>query len=305
MAKAVLVIPDTPVQRLVGKPAPLMPPNLSLHQQNWVWAQQFKEAVPDVRDTATVKPDGSLKDDFVPAMRRAATLAGNGGQVILFTGHGCRAACTGRSCSFNAAPTKFGFETVPETTATKTKRIDEDVFDFLTVAQRSGSGWAPRPFRKPGDVAATTLGQGVIDAMAAKWEALDAMKTAFTANKIDRLILLTCNVGTFGAQCQRFANLIGTTVVAYRAKIAATEYDPPFGDGPGRFIRPVQVWCTAPPHTEAAPFADPFITALLGAKTPAMEAFLRANWRKHPYFAQLPLGPVVECRPGGQPTNWP
>jgi hypothetical protein len=304
MANAVMIIPDTPVRRILPKGQALSPKDLSLHQQNWVFAQQFRDVAPGPRQLITVPLDGSLQTDFAKAIREAAAKAEKGGMVILFTGHGTRAACTGGACTFGQALSTFAFETVPETKMPKTKKIDAKTLTFLDLAEKQGDKWVPKARTRPGTTIKESESQGAIDALAPKWEILQVMKSAFTANGTDRLVLLTCSVGTFPKECQALADIIKTTVVAYRDKIATAEFTPPFKEPPNNVIRPVYCWCTASPNSINAPRPDPLTTALQTPQPPAMEQWILANWKKHPYFSLLPLGPGVECKPGGQPNNF-
>jgi hypothetical protein len=173
-----MMIPDTPIRRILGKKEKIQPKDLSLHEQNWVFAQQFLNAAPGDRSLVTVKVDGSLKGDFGPAIRKAAVSAGTNGMVILFTGHGCRAACVGGGCQFGPTLSAFGFETVPETVAPKTKKIDEKVLKFLEVAERQGQGWVPKAQKIPGSTTTQTESQSTIDGLLQKWETLDIMRDA-------------------------------------------------------------------------------------------------------------------------------
>jgi hypothetical protein len=304
VAKTVMVIPNTPVRRILRKKERIIPKDLSLHEQNWVFAQQFSNVAPSDRLLVTVPVNGSLKGDFGPAIRKAAALAERNGVVILFTGHGCRAACTGGQCQFGPAPSSFGFETLPETSE-KTKKIDARVLKFLEVAERQGEGWVPKAQKMPGTTTIQKESQSTIDALLPKWETLDVMRDAFTTNGTDRFILLTCSVGTFPKECQALANLINATVVAYTDKIATNEFTPPFDEPPGMMIRPVQCWCTAPPNTPLNPVPDHLTKIAQSEHSEKQEAWLLQNWKRHHLFSMIPAGPVVACKPGGNPTNFP
>jgi hypothetical protein len=212
--------------------------------------------------------------------------------VILFTGHGTRAPGGTRTTLSH-----FAFESVPETRSPKTEIIDEEVLNFLDIAQKDGTSWVPKSRRDPGAVAAFTPSQATVDRLAPKWAALQAMRDAFSTNQIDRLILLTCNVGLFPDECQKLANLIRTTVVAYRALIATTEVTPPFDEPLNRSMRSVMIWSTTD-HSSQRPPPDPLTNAMFMNSIPeATNKWILANWKHHPYWAMIPAGPGIECKP--------
>ena len=300
-ANAVMIIPKTPVNRIFPRGQRANPAKLSLHQENWVWAQQFKAVAPGPRDVVEVPVNGKLETDFTQAIRHAAAKAEKGGMVILFTGHGTRAGCAGGMCTFNSPPQQFEFDSVPETDGHE-RRISKQAMDIHEVAEQKDGKWVPKPRLHPGSTTKVTEPQSKIDQLAVKWAVLQTMKAEFTRVGIDRLVLLTCNLGTFPNEVQQLANLIQTTVVVYREKIVTREIDPSFDEPPNKLIRPVFCWTSSAPHTKNMPLEDPFFALLFKPQTDAVKKHILANWKRHPYFSQLPLGAGVECKPGGTPN---
>jgi hypothetical protein len=294
-----MLIPAAQLPRLVPQVA--NQPNVKVLSQNWIWGQQFKEAAPGDRYLFEVPVNGSLVNDFIPRIRDAAKQAGQGGMVILFTGHGTRDP--------NDAVTDFHFEAIPEIVPadqTKTKLINDDVLNFLDRAQKNPQGrWVPKPYRRAGSSVQTTDSQATIDALAPKWAVIDAMRDEFKNSRVDRLVLLTCNLGKFPSQCQALANAIGTTVVAYRSAIASSlvVIDNPVSS---MAMRTVALWARPSGSTNNHPplVAADWVTstAFSSTSTPDREAFLRANWKRHPYWTMIPIGPGLECRPLQRPA---
>jgi hypothetical protein len=138
-----MIIPDSRVAVQVTQ-AQADAHDLDLLEQNWLWAKQWKEAVPSDRETVSVPVNGDIDRDFLPAVRKAASLA-SGKYVILFTGHGGRGP-TGATVN---QITRFQFDTVPEPGAVRldnhTRAITADVLNFLNVAQQQDGKWVPKP----------------------------------------------------------------------------------------------------------------------------------------------------------------
>lgn len=286
-AKTVFVVPKTPVTLKISRNA--NPADLTLHQANWVFAKQVQAKDPTSVDIVEVAVDGSLATDFIPAIKTAAKKAGQGGLVVLVTGHGSRAPNS-------TTLAEFRFETVPQV-KDKTKAITKDILDFPTIAEKQTTGWVPKPYLRAGSKIKTTESQSTVDEKAKKWAVIEAMRDAFTTNKTDRLLLLTCSVGHFQADCQQFANLIGTSVVAYKARIASTEIDPAFPDGKMFRQRSVMFWATPPGTAQSAP-ADPLTTKMKTAREGSADFdFVLKHWKKHPYWSMLPLGPAIQVKP--------
>jgi hypothetical protein len=292
-AKAVIMIPDAPVARRVPRGAKLA--DLTLPQQNWMFGQQLASS--DGRDGVKVKVDGSLTGDFIPALRDAARKAGAGGQVLLSTGHGTRAPGN----TFTTL-SEFHFETVHETSLPRTKNITKATLDFLDVAETKDGRWVPKDQKRPGSTIVFRESQATIDALAPRWAVIEAMRDAFTSNRIDRLVLHSCSLGLYPAECQKLANLIGTTVVAYRGRIAFAELDPPFVEPGNMAMRSVMCWCI-PNGSLTQPPPDPFLRLVFSSVAPGSpeERLVLSNWKQHWVWAGPTMGPVLECTPGGLP----
>jgi hypothetical protein len=295
MAKNVMIIPEAPTwvklpQAQANATGEIVTKDVL--KVNWLWAKQWKGALPSDRETVTVRIDGDIEGDFIPAIRRAASLA-RGKYVILFTGHGSRAP------DANVKYIKqFQFDTVPEPgyvrLDNRTRAITARVLDLSDLADKQNGRWVVKPEAQQKKVDNVvhfgTLTQGYVDGLAARWRIIEAMRDEFKKNGVRKLIVLTCNVGNYPFDCARLATLINLPTVFYKDYIGGQVVDLTMPPDP-LVTRTAMLWAT--PTREGPPPMDPF----------KQQGWKTARWSRHPFWTQLPNGRVAEFAPGSLGTS--
>ena len=174
---------------------------------------------------------------------------------------------------------------------------------FEDFAEFKGGRWIPKA--RVIDGVKHTESQATIDDMARFWSALTVMRDSFQKHGVERFALLTCNVGSFPKECQKLANLIKTTVVAYTGFITAQIIpdlpEPPFPD-PEKTknrMRAVPLWVDR--RRKSPPPSDPLLEHLMkweaNGKSFNEHLWALKNYKKHPLFVFPPPNLAVAFEP--------
>lgn len=281
----VIMAPDIKVRREYGlkdKVKDEADDHKAVLVQNALFAQQFKEGAPAKRAVVSVKVNGKIATDFVKAFEKAASLAGKGGTIIQFTGHGSRDPA-------ETPGAVFGIETVPELKPglQKTEKITVEELEFDKIAHKVGNKWVPT--QVTGNVANTSVSQGTVDRIAKKYAVLEKMAQAIQRNGIDSYILLTCNCAVHAIQCQQLANLLNVKVYAYEALIATSVLDAIEIPGKKKLNNCI-IWTTKNRHAKQPNVLDDLLRiALSGPKSEQEQKRFDLEWRKSYFWSFYPI----------------
>src|ERR1700682_633532 len=128
----VMIVPRAPVTNLNRNS------KLTIFQQNWLFAKQWREANPSSRAVVELPINGTLAQ-LEAAVQTAAAKA-SGKRVVLCVGHGGAGSFRG------VTQTVFG--SLPETAPGMLKHVGamtrEVVVDFPDIAEMKGGKWVPK-----------------------------------------------------------------------------------------------------------------------------------------------------------------
>lgn len=205
---AAMLVPAASVKRPITMEA-----DFSTYQQNWIWAQQWKERDPK-RHVIELPMSGSveqLQSAFVAGVAKAAEKA-PGGEVILFVGHGTAGDSGSPQAAFDALPEQ------PEHALSQHKlSITREVVDLTDIAMKQGGRWVSKD--------STQTSSTKLDDLGRRFDMIEAAGKAMRG-KAKTFVLLSCNVGQDlraggGLRLhQRLAAIMGVEVVCFSAFVA-------------------------------------------------------------------------------------
>ena len=221
--------------------------NKQTFQENRAFAAQWVAKSSTDRGKIEVPIKGALAD-FTNALKQAAGLA-RGKEIILLTGHGAIGTQSGLL--------QTAFDTVPEDDlmATHLHVVTAEVVNLEDVAEKKAGKWVSKPI-KQGNVI-FRLGQGEIDALAPRRDMLDEIGKAMRDGGVQRLRLLTCNVGNDTIFVSRLSKILGVEIVAYK-KFTITLWND-FTDPPPKSTKTslVQLYVGLEPDFSTTPTTNP------------------------------------------------
>lgn len=240
----VMIVPRAPVTHLTGRST------LSIFQQNWLFAKQWRESSPSTRAVVEEPVNGRLAD-FEAAVKKAAAKA-RGKRVVLCVGHGGAGGFRGL--------TQTVFDTLPETAPKMLNHVGamtrEVVVEFPEMAEKKKGKWVPKP-RKVNGVTVTES-QAKIDSLSPRFETLLKIGKLLQNGHVHDFTVLSCNAGldaTFGAA---LAKRLGVEVHLYDRLVAMAES---VWTKPGRpDVVKTQVWLVRDetnPGANRPPSSDP------------------------------------------------
>jgi hypothetical protein len=187
----VMIVPRAPVQRLTSATS------LTVFQQNWVFAKQWRAASPSSRLVVEIPVDGTLAD-FEAAMTTAANKA-RGKEVTLAVGHGGAGSFRGL--------TQTVFDTIPETPHGMLHHrgaMTRAVLDLEKIAEKKGGKWVPREVVING--VKHVESQATVDDLSPRYDALTRVSEKLRVGGVSAFRILSCNIGKdaqFGSDLQK------------------------------------------------------------------------------------------------------
>jgi hypothetical protein len=205
----VMIVPRAPATNLTGRST------LTVFQQNWLFAKQWREQSPSARAIVEVPLNGRLADLEAAVQTAAARAAGK--RVVLCVGHGGAGSFRGLTQSV--------FDTLPETASGMIDHVgamtSEIVVEFLEMAEKKDGKWVPKP-RRVGGVTVTES-QAKIDRLAPRFETLLKVGKLLQDAHVHDFTLLSCNAGRDAAFGAALAKRLGVEVHLYDRLVAMAE----------------------------------------------------------------------------------
>jgi hypothetical protein len=235
----VMIVPLARVQTVTSQT------DLTVHQQNWRFAQQWKAQAPTQREVIELaitpaSPRPTALVAFRDAFRRAGQLA-RGKEVILFVGHG-GATQSGRT------QTVFDLLPEPGPLSSHTLAFTREVLDLPLIARKSGGSWTPTP-----EAANRGTSQRDVDVLSPRFDAMCDAAQSMVQGGVKRFTVLSCNVGRDLPFAQDFATrVVGLETRMYKGWVSVREVT--FGT---RVLE--QIWITLDhdhPENDAPPDTD-------------------------------------------------
>jgi hypothetical protein len=233
----VMIVPRAPATNLTRRST------LTIFQQNWLFARQWRKSSPSTRAVVEVPVNGRLAD-LEAAVQTAAAKA-SGKRVVLCVGHGGAGSFRGLTQSV--------FDSLPETAQGMLNHVgamtSEVVVEFRKIAENKGGKWVPKR-RSVGGVIVTES-QAKIDSLAPRFETLLKIGKLLQDAHVHDFTVLSCNAGRDAAFGAALAKRLGVEVHLYDRLVAMAEAV--FTKTGQPDVVKTQVWLV---QNEAAPAAN-------------------------------------------------
>jgi hypothetical protein len=185
----------------------------SVLADNIQWSDQWAKRDPSHRKLlkvdvkTTVGDDSTFKklwSDFAAKFAKAAAMAGDGGEIILFTGHGHSAAT---AMAAGGGFLTSGIDTTPDASKDHSQMLVREDLQYILP-------------KAPGSVKMTDAKMDV-----RKKALIDTMRPAIESAKVARLTLLTCDAGQASGRdfitMLAGKHILNVEVKAYRFPVAS------------------------------------------------------------------------------------
>lgn len=211
----VMIVPNTHV------PLPTSKTTFPVFQQNWIFAQQWKQADSAARAVVEAKVNG-VDTDYLDAIKQASQVA-RGHEVILAVGHGGAGDFRGL--------TQTVFDSVPNDAAGLAAHpfaVTRAVLELPEIAEKKNGSWTPRRIQEPGGVI-SQASQGTVDALSPRFEMMVKSGELLRAGGVSRFVLLSCNIGKDRPKAGKkaflslLAEILGVEVAGFTGLVAIGE----------------------------------------------------------------------------------
>ena len=189
------------------------------------WADQFVAADPARRSKVPI-PNGQTPTAVVAAYRRAIGLAGAGGTVIVSVGHGIPSDASTDDGRFDLGPAGsfiVGGRNALLVGETPPSNLPPGPVTFHHTQVFYAD--APPPPRRSRLADDRDSGSAGARQRLANWQAYDDIATAFRAQGLAAIVMLTCRIGSASGMMKRVAQQWGNPVLGYTRRIVGQEID--------------------------------------------------------------------------------